>query len=42
MNWGESTMLKDLFTAWSIGSFAFLALHYFVKRIKEIIDEIKK
>jgi hypothetical protein len=42
MKWAELDILYKLVAILCIGSFSLFLVSYFVKRIKELLDEIKK
>jgi hypothetical protein len=42
MHWAELNILEQLVAILCIGSFGLFMLLYFVKRIKELIEEIRK
>jgi hypothetical protein len=42
MHWGEMDILYKLVAILCVGSFSLHLLSYFVKRIKELLEELKK
>jgi hypothetical protein len=42
MNWGEMDILHKLVAVLCIGSFGLFVLSYFIKRIKEMWEDLRK